>query len=231
MAVIANGADAGKYMLQIMGTAVQVEKGKLLTSAETVAAVRPRQAQAMVLATLRRGAVVQFIPYPVQRVVPYIDLRTSKSAPNVDIALLVVAAQSTPQLPYEVPSIHWADSSRAGVGDPVMVAGFPLGSDLFLEYKSNRGFVQPTVYSGIIGAIVPAIEPDETRLFRITVPGIAGLSGGVVFNPKNGEVLGIITTSMLSAALPQPVVYAVPSEVLAPFVKAISFDTVGNDSA
>jgi S1-C subfamily serine protease len=105
-----------------------------------------------------------------------------------------------------------------------MVAGYPLGTDLFLEARSNRGFIQPTVYAGIIGAVIPAIHTTDTRVFRITVPGIGGISGGAVFNPKNGEMLGMVTTSMHAASLPQPVIYAIPSEILRPFVKAVTVE-------
>lgn len=223
--VAAGSADIEKYLMRIMGTAVQVGAGKLLTTAETVAAVRPGKTRAAVLANIRRDRQVAFVPYPIQAVLPYIDPRTSEPNLAVDIALMIVDARSTDLVPYDVKPIRWADSTAVGVGDPVMVAGFPFGTDLFLEYKSNRGFIQPTVYSGVIGAIVPAMLDGETRLFRVTVPGIGGLSGGVVFNPKNGDVIGVVTTSMLSAALPQPVVYAVPSEVLVPYVKSISFTT------
>jgi len=217
--------DAEKYLMHIVGTAIQVDQGKLLTTGDSIEAVRPHQADPFVLAHLVRGNGRVFIPYRIAQALRYVDPRTNAVNPTVDLALLIVPARSTEAVPYEVKPIHWGDSTQAGVGDPVMVAGYPLGTDLFLEYKSNRGFIQPTVYSGIIGAIVPAIQPTDTRLFRITVPGIGGISGGVVFNPKNGEVLGMVTTSMHSAALPQPVIYAIPSEILHPYVKGVTFQT------
>jgi S1-C subfamily serine protease len=165
------------------------------------------------------------IPYRVPQALRFIDPRTKEPNPNVDAALLLVPARSTRELPYDIQALQWGDSTDLGVGDPVMVAGYPLGTDLFFEYRANRGVIHPTVYSGTIGAIVPAIQPTDTRLFRITIPGIGGISGGAVFSPRRGELLGMVTTSMHAAALPQPVVYAIPSEVLRPYVDATSFTT------
>lgn len=223
--VTSDSPDAEKYLMRIVGTAIQVDTGKLLTTGEAIAAVAPHQADPFVLAHVVRGNSRMFVPYRIAEALPYVDPRTDAVNPAVDLALLIVPARSTATVPYEIKPIHWGDSTQVGVGDPVMVAGFPLGTDLFLEYKSNRGFIQPTVYSGIVGAIIPVIQPTDTRLFRITVPGIGGISGGAVFNPKNGEMLGMVTTSMHAAALPQPVIYAIPSEVLRPYVKAVTFTT------
>jgi len=213
-----------KYLMRIMGTAIQVGDGKLLTTGETVEAVRQQRTKPFVLAHIERENARFAIPYPIPHVIRFIDPRTKDVNPTIDAALLLVPAKSTKELPYEIKPLNWGDSTDVGTGDPVMVAGYPLGTDLFLEYRSNRGFIQPTVYSGTIGAIVPAIQPTDTRLFRITVPGIGGISGGAVFSPKEGRLLGMVTTSMHAATLPQPVIYALPSEVLRPYVESISFE-------
>jgi Trypsin-like serine proteases, typically periplasmic, contain C-terminal PDZ domain len=211
--------------MRIMGTAIQVDDAKLLTTAETVVAFAARRTEPFVLAQIARENGRIFIPYKATHVLPFVDPRTNTVNPAVDLSMLVVPAVSTPEIPYQVKPIHWGDSTQVGVGDPVMVAGYPLGTDLFLEARTNRGFIQPTVYAGVIGAVIPTLEATDTRLFRITVPGIGGISGGAVFSPKNGEVLGMVTTSMHAAAsLPQPVIYAIPSEILRPYVKAVTFE-------
>jgi S1-C subfamily serine protease len=117
-------------------------------------------------------------------------------------------------------SVHWGDSGNLGAGDAVMVTGFPMGSDLFFEHRSNRGVIQPTVYAATIAAVVPATTASETRLLRLTIPGVGGLSGGLVFNPKTGEMLGMMVSASLSGLVPAPVMYAIPTEALHPFVKA-----------
>ena len=214
-----------KYLMRIMGTAIQVGKGKLLTTGETVEALRPKKSEAFVLAHIERPNARIAIPYRIPQAFRFIDPRTKAVNPAIDVALLLVPAKSTTELPYEVQPLQWGDSTTVGVGDTVMIAGYPLGTDLFLEYRSNRGFIQPTVYSGTVGAIIPAIQPTDTRLFRITVPGIGGISGGAVFSPKHGHLLGMVTTSMHAATLPQPVIYAIPSEVLRPYVESVTFTT------
>ena len=223
--------DMEKYLMRIMGTAIQVGEGKLLTTAETVAAVRPQKTKPFVLAHIERENARIAIPYPIPYMLPSVDPRTREVNPTIDAALLLVPAKSTEEIPYEVKPLNWGDSTEVGVGDPVMVAGYPLGTDLFLEYRSNRGLIQPTVYSGTIGAIIPAIQPTDARLFRITVPGIGGISGGAVFSVKEARLLGMVTTSMHAATLPQPVIYALPSEVLRPYVESVTFETADDSSA
>jgi S1-C subfamily serine protease len=223
--IASNSADMEKYLMRIMGTAIQVGNGKLLTTGETIQAVRPNRSEVFVLAHIERQNVRVAIPYRIPQALRFVDPRTKEVNPTIDVALLLVPAKSTRELPYEIQPLLWGDSTSVGVGDPVMVAGYPLGTDLFLEYRSNRGFIQPTVYTGTIGAIIPAIQPSDTRLFRITVPGIGGISGGAVFSSKRGELLGMVTTSMHAATLPQPVIYAIPSEVLRPYVESVTFTT------
>ena len=225
LGVRSDNPEMEKYLMRIMGTAIQVGIGKLLTTGETIEAVRPHRADPFVLAHIERENARFAIPYRIPRALRFIDPRTNEVNPTIDVALLLVPAKSTESIPYEIKPLRWGDSTTVGIGDPVMVAGYPFGTDLFLEHRSNRSFIQPTVYSGTIGAIIPAIQPTDTRLFRITVPGIGGISGGAVFSPKKGELLGMVTTSMHSAALPQPVIFAIPAEVLRPYVESISFET------
>jgi S1-C subfamily serine protease len=169
-----------------------------------------------------------FMPYPVPVAMGYIDPRTNSSNTNVDLALLIVPAKSTPQIPYQVPVARWGDSGRLGVGDEIVIGGFPFGKSMFLAAKSNRGFVQPTFLSGIVSAILPATKPTETRILQLSIATAGGMSGGAVFDPKTGEVLGMVTAglNLKDGDKPvQPVTYALPSEIIAPFVDALTFET------
>jgi S1-C subfamily serine protease len=121
--------------------------------------------------------------------------------------------------------VKWGDSSQLGIGDPVIVGGYPYGRDMFLFTESNKGLVQPTFYSGIVSALIPAMAPLETRLVQISIPVAGGMSGGAVFLPETGEVVGMITSCVHLNDIPLPMSYAIPSEVIAPFVQVITIKT------
>lgn len=160
------------------------------------------------------------------------DIRTNQVNNKVDLAVLLCAAKSTRELPYQALIARWGDSTRLGVGDEVLIGGYPYGKEMFRFTDSNRGIVQPTFYSGVISAILPATEVGETRVLQISIPVAGGMSGGAVFDPKNGKIVGMVfagvdtpvpTTNNVSIAIPQPVTYALPSEIIAPFAKVITF--------
>ena len=96
---------------------------------------------------------------------------------------------------------------------------------MFKFTKSNRGLIQPTFYSGIVSAILPATHPSEIRILQISVPSAGGMSGGAIFDPKTGKVLGMITSCVHNDGIPQPISYAIPSEIIAPYVEVITFET------
>lgn len=210
-------AELRKFVLRILGSAIQLPNGNLLTPRVILDQARRQGSTVFVLLVCHDGERTINAAVPVVHFLPYIDPRSGKTNTEVDAMLTMLPGD--PQVPFQASPIHWGDSTELGVGDSVMVAGYPMGSDLFFDYRSNRGLIQPTVYSGTIGAIVPSQKDTETRLLRITVPGLGGLSGGVVFNPKNGTVLGMLVSATHAGLVPQPVLYAIPSEALEGFSK------------
>jgi S1-C subfamily serine protease len=114
-----------------------------------------------------------------------------------------------------------------GVGDQVLIGGYPLGKEMFLALTTNRGIVQPTFYDGIVSAIIPPTKNTETRLLQISTIAIGGISGGVVCDPTSGAVLGMVTSGLISSGQSLPITYAIPSEVLQPWADAISFEVKG----
>ena len=216
--------DPEEYMMHIVGTAIQGAEGKLATCGHVVDELKRQPSNSYLLARTYRGNRVLCQPYAIPSAVPYYDPRTSQPNAAVDLSVLIVPVLRTDQHPYDIPSVKWADSSQVGIGDPVIVGGYPLGRDMFLNTKSNKGLVQPTFYSGIISAVIPAMEINETRLLQVSIPVAGGMSGGAVFNPDTGEVLGMITSCMTLNGIPLPMSYAIPSEVKAPFIEVISFE-------
>jgi S1-C subfamily serine protease len=105
------------------------------------------------------------------------------------------------------------------------VGGYPLGKEMFLSLETNRGLIQPTFYSGIISAIIPATKPTETRLLQLSIPVEGGMSGGAVFLAETGEVIGMITSCLEKNGVSLPMSIAIPSEIIAPYVESVSFTT------
>lgn len=232
--VTAPGSE--EFLMNIIGTAIQAGDGKLVTCAHVVEALfeSEQKLSHYILSRIFRGSRVYAVPYPIQVSIRYIDLRTNKPNPNVDLAVLLALAVSTEEIPYEIPNVRWGDSTRLGVGDPVVIGGYPYGKEMFLFTQSNRGLIQPTFYSGIVSAILPSTAPNETRLLQISIPVAGGMSGGAVFLPSTGDVVGMITSCVHvighdSAPTPLPMSYAIPSEVIAPFAENISFTREKNE--
>ncbi len=222
---VTDSSNIEPYLMHIIGTAIQSGEGKLVTCAHVVESLRNQDTETYLLSRLHVENTLRYAPYPIRHAVPFFDPRTNQPNPSIDMSVLIVPAISTEDLPYEVPSVQWGDSGRLGVGDSVLVGGYPYGREMFLYTQSNRGLIQPTFYSGIISAIIPAMAPLETRLIQISVPVAGGMSGGAVFLPETGEIVGMITGCVHHNDIPLPMSYAIPSEIIAPFVEVISFET------
>ncbi|HEY6215507.1 MAG TPA: trypsin-like peptidase domain-containing protein [Pyrinomonadaceae bacterium] len=219
--------DMEKYLMNIVGTAIQSDRGKLITCAHVVEGLKQLQPTGYfyILSRFMRQGNIVLMPYRVELVVNYyFDPRIGGANKAVDLAMLL-SVPNTDVLPYETPNVKFGDSSKLGVGDPVIIGGYPHGKEMFLWLQSNRGMIQPTFYSGIVSAIIPATKLDETRLLQIAIPAAGGMSGGAVFLPKTGEVVGMITSCVHTNGIPQPMSYAIPSEILAPYVEVITFET------
>jgi len=215
--------EAEKYLMNIVGTAIQAGDGKLVTCAHVVEALIENKSKGYILSRTSRPGVLICIPYPIQRALRYVDPRTNQVNSYVDLAILICAAKNTEEIPYEIPIVRFGNSSKLGVGDQVVIGGYPYGKEMFLFTKSNRGTIQPTFYSGIVSAILPATNARETRIIQISVPSAGGMSGGAVFDPKTGRVMGMVTSCIHCNGIPQPMTYALPSEIIEPFVETVTF--------
>jgi hypothetical protein len=213
------------WIMDIQGTAFQVGNGKLLTCWHVVKALKIDEGKAYIQANTKFEGIPAKRFYPLTLAINFIDPRNDMEKSNVDVGMLISPAGESEQCPYEVPIVKWGDSKNLGVGDRVLIAGFPLGRDMFLSNSSNRAIVQPTFFDGIISAIIPATQPGETRLLQISSVALGGISGGVVCCAKSARVLGMIISGLVEGGVSLPITYAIPSEVLQPWADAISFKT------
>ena len=227
-AVTQDHPDYEKFLMNIVGTAIQSDTGKLVTCRHVVEGLMKAKPEGnyYLLARMFRGTQILFIPYPIQASVNYLDPRTNGRVNNtVDLALLLSSPKPDKDFPYEVPNVTFGNSANLGVGDSVVVGGYPHGKEMFLRTETNRGLIQPTFYSGIVSAILPVAKPTETRLIQISIPVAGGMSGGAVFLPETGEVVGMVTSCVHTNGIPQPMSYAIPSEIIAPYVELVTFTT------
>ncbi|MFV2073117.1 MAG: serine protease [Thermoanaerobaculales bacterium] len=219
-------SDFADYVMEIMGTAIQGEDGKFVTCAHVIQAIHDAGGNPAIFAPLFREPVVLFMPFKVQAEFPFVDPRSGSINGNVDLAGLIVAAKSTPEFPYEVPPANWGDSSKVGIGHPVVIGGYPHGKRMYFFTDSNSGILQPTFYSGIISAILPATNETETRIFQVSIPAAGGMSGGALIDQQSGEVIGIVTSCVHTEHdVPLPMSYAIPSEVIAPYLDVIAYSS------
>lgn len=89
-----------------------------------------------------------------------------------------------------LPSVQVAQKFDLLEGEKVLVAGFPMGTNT-LRAPGWVHQLSPTLQSGVVSAILPfPCENPHAVLLDIMTQG--GSSGSPVFNPKNGEVIGIV---------------------------------------
>ncbi len=110
----------------------------------------------------------------------------------VDIAMLKV------DVGHPLPAVHWGDSNKVQIGDPVLAIGNPLGVGL-------------SVTGGIISALNRNISDTPYDDFIQTDAAINhGNSGGPLFDLK-GEVIGVNTALISTTSASAGLGFAIPA--------------------
>jgi S1-C subfamily serine protease len=127
------------------------------------------------------------------------------------------------------PALRVGDSAAVREGQAVAFMGFPIGGAL--------GF-SPVTHRALISSITPAAMPTPTArqlnaatirsvragpfdIFQLDGTAYPGNSGGPLFDPDSGEVLGVVNMVFIKgsreSALSQPsgISYAIPSRFVA----------------
>lgn len=136
-----------------------------------------------------------------------------------DLVLLRFQGPAAPAVPVR-------DSDGVREGQPVAFMGFPIGGAL--------GF-SPVTHRGMISSITPSAMPTPTArmlnestirgvragvfdIFQLDATAYPGNSGGPLFDPDKGDVLGVVNMVFIKgtreSALSQPsgISYAIPSK-------------------
>jgi S1-C subfamily serine protease len=143
--------------------------------------------------------------------------------PTHDLALLKARGDA-------YPSLRIGDSTKVREGQPIALMGFPLGFLLGLHPSTN---------SGIISSVCPIAEPavntkqldPETiealrnpfSIFQLDATAYPGNSGGPVFDPRTGDVLGIVNRAFIQKTkekvIASGISYAMPIHYAKPMLE------------
>lgn len=198
------------------GSGFVVGDGRLVATNSHVIPESLDQDSLMILA--RQGTETR--PYPAQLVTRDVEH---------DLALLRIAGPALPAL-----TLGASDTVREGQG--VAFSGFPIGGAL--------GF-SPVTHRGIISSITPIAIPignasqlkDKSirslrsgafPIFQLDGTAYPGNSGGPLFDPGTGEVLGVINMVFVKSTKesvlekPSGISYAIPSAHLFGLLKRAS---------
>jgi len=219
------------YLMNIVGTGILTGSGKMVTCLHVIDDIIQERRKIYVLVRRSLSAnTIAYTAYPLGSGIKYIRPGERRGDAGVDLATFPFVYRDNDGKLLDTPSITWGDSTKLGVGDRILIGGYPFGTSMFQMTQTNRGVIQPTFLEGIVSAIIPAQNGKETRLLQLSTLTAGGMSGGAVFNPETGRVYGMVTSSVEdpNGAL-YPVTYAIPSEVILPFSGALNFSvkTIG----
>jgi len=144
-----------------------------------------------------------------------------------DLALLRMEGKS-------VPALKVGDSASVREGQSIAFTGFPLGGALGFSPVTHRGMVSSITAAALPapsaqqlgGATVRSLRSGNFDVFQIDGTAYPGNSGGPMFDPQTGEVLGILNMVFVKgtreSALTHPsgISYAIPSRYILQLVKA-----------
>lgn len=133
-----------------------------------------------------------------------------------DIALLRIGGSP-------LPSMRLGDSSKVREGEPYAFTGYPIGMVLGLNPVTHRGIVSaispiaiPAHTSQRLNAKMIRRLTDSYEVFQLDATAYPGNSGSPLYDPKSGEVVGIINKVFVQETKenllerPSGISYAIP---------------------
>jgi S1-C subfamily serine protease len=142
--------------------------------------------------------------------------------PAHDVALLKLAGPS-------LAALRLGDPARVRDGDSLAFTGFPIGAIIGLFPATHRALVsaitpvaltQPSART-LDPQLVRKLQAGPFRIFQLDATAYPGSSGSPMFDPRTGEVLAIVNSTLAKAGkesvLSQPsgISYAIPISYLA----------------
>lgn len=142
--------------------------------------------------------------------------------PLHDLALLRIEGSS-------LPALKLGDSNAVKDGQPVALIGFPVAGALGFMPVTHRGIVASVTSVALPAPTSRQLDERAIRrlregpfaMFQLDATAYPGNSGGPLFDPETGAVLGVISGGVLKAAkeqalsLPSGITYAIPVRYVA----------------
>ena len=127
-----------------------------------------------------------------------------------------------------VPAIPVRESDSVREGQSVAFTGFPIGQALGFSPVTHRGMISSITPSPMPAPTASQLNESTIRaaragafdIFQLDGTAYPGNSGGPLFDPENGDVLGIVNMVFIKgtreSALSQPsgISYAIPSKFI-----------------
>lgn len=146
------------------------------------------------------------------------QVRILEKSESHDLALLHMEGAAAPALKV-------AASQRVREGEDLAFTGFPIGGLLGFSPVTHRATVSsittmalPSPSGQQLSArAIRSLRDTKVQVFQLDATAYPGNSGGPLFDPANGEVLGVINMVLVKgtreSALTQPsgITYAIPS--------------------
>ena len=136
-----------------------------------------------------------------------------------DLALLKFDGPGVPAM-----AMRGAESVREGQN--VAFLGFPIGGALGFSPVTHRGIISSVTSVGIApgssrqlnAAAVRALRDGNFEVYQLDATAYPGNSGGPLFDPESGELLGVINSMFVKASResaltsPSGITYAIPAQ-------------------
>ena len=124
-----------------------------------------------------------------------------------------------------VPALPLADSDRVKEGQELAFMGFPIGGALGFSSVTHRAMVSsitqarlPSAQSGQLNErAIRGLREGNFLIFQLDATAYPGNSGGPLFDPVSGEVVGVMNMVLLKGAResalshPSGISYAIPA--------------------
>ena len=124
-----------------------------------------------------------------------------------------------------VPAMAIGDSARVREGHGLAFMGFPIGGVLGFSVVTHRAMVSSITAAALPSPTADRLKPQAIRglrdgtfnLFQLDATAYPGNSGGPLFDPESGAVVGVVSLVLIKgtreSALSQPsgITYAIPA--------------------
>jgi len=195
---------------EFRGTGFAVGSGQTIV---TNAHVLPRA-----LDSARKEAIAILLPGPHPESARVFAVRRIADDAAADLALLRLEGETLPPLAL-------GDSDSVREGQSVLITGFPIGAVLGAYPLTHRGMVSAVTPIAIPQrnardlkpALVHRLSAGSFPVFQLDATAYPGSSGSPIYDPANGNVLGIVNMVFVKStkesvlASPSGITYAIPA--------------------